>query len=57
MPKTELYKHDCSGEPAVRFATCAEIELADRLRHQLEERYLARSAPTSLSQERSGEGR
>ena len=57
MPKIERYNHDCGGEPAVNFATCAEITLADLLRHQLEERYLARSAPASPSQERSSEGR
>jgi hypothetical protein len=57
MPKIELYNRDGGSEPAVNFATCAEIALADQLRHQLEERYLARSAPASPSQERSSDGR
>jgi len=56
MLKIELYNHGSSGEPAPSFATDAEIEIADRLRHQLEERYLAPSAPSSPSQARSGEG-
>jgi hypothetical protein len=59
MLKTELHNRDTGGEPAARFATDAEIEIADRLRHQLEERYLARtapSAPASPSQKRSSEG-
>ena len=55
MLKIELYKHGSSGEPAASFATDAEIEIADQLRHQLEERYLAPSAPSSPSHERSGE--
>jgi hypothetical protein len=54
MLKIELYNHDTNGDPAVSFATDAEIELADRLRHQLEERYLAPSAPLPV---RSSEGR
>jgi hypothetical protein len=57
MLKIELYNHDSSDdEPAASFATDAEIEIADQLRHQLEERYLAPSAPSSPSQGRSGEG-
>ena len=50
MLKIELYNHGSSGEPAASFATDAEIEIADRLRHLLEERYLAPSAPSSPSQ-------
>jgi hypothetical protein len=45
MLKAELQDHDASGDPAARYATDSEIEIADRLRHQLEERYLAPSAP------------
>jgi hypothetical protein len=53
MLKIELYNHDTSGDPAVRFATDSEIEIADQLRRQLEERYLAPSAPSSQLQVRS----
>jgi hypothetical protein len=62
MLKIELYNHGSSGEPAASFATDAEIEIAEQLRHQLEERYLAPSSssspssPSSPSQQRSGEG-
>ena len=56
MFKIELYKHAPGGEPTATFATDAEIAIADQLRRQLEERYLAKSAPSSPSQERSGEG-
>jgi hypothetical protein len=42
-------------EPTPNFASTAEIELAEQLRHKLEERYLeASGAPASL-QSRSGE--
>ena len=54
MLKTELYNHDNIGDPPASFATDAEIEIADQLRHQLEERYLAPSAPHSPLQVRSG---
>jgi hypothetical protein len=43
MLKTELNNHEASDDPPASFATDAEIEIADQLRHQLEERYLARS--------------
>ena len=56
MFKIELYKHAPGGEPTATFATDAEIAIADQLRRQLEERYLAQSVPSSPSQERSGEG-
>ena len=55
MLKIELYNHSSSGEPAASFATDAEIEIADQLRHQLEERYLGHSAAPPPLQERSGE--
>jgi len=55
MLEIELYKHDTDGDPAVSFATDAEIEIADQLRHRLEERYLASSAPSSPLQVRSSE--
>ena len=56
MPKIELHNHDISFEPAPRFATDAGIELAEQLRHQLEERYLGSSEAPSRLQARSGEG-
>lgn len=56
MLKIELYNQDTNGEPAARFATDAEIEIADRLRRQLEERYLARSAPSSPMPVRASKG-
>ena len=43
MLKTELNNHDASDDPPATFATDAEIEIADQLRRQLEERYFARS--------------
>jgi hypothetical protein len=42
MLNTELNNHEASDDPAATFATDAEIEIADQLRRQLEERYLAR---------------
>ena len=53
MFKIELYNHDDIGGPPASFATDAEIEIADQLRHQLEERYLGPSAPYSPLQVRS----
>jgi hypothetical protein len=47
MIKTELYKREADADPVMSFATVADIEFADQLRHQLEERYLAHSAPSS----------
>jgi hypothetical protein len=47
MLKVELYNRDTNGDPAACFATAAEIEIAEQLRHQLEERYLAPFAPPS----------
>ena len=47
MNRTELYNHDAEADPVTSFATDAEIEFADQLRHQLEERYLGHPAPTS----------
>ena len=47
MLKVELYNHDINVDPAPSFATDAEIEFADQLRHQLEDRYLAPSAPST----------
>jgi hypothetical protein len=38
---------DASFEPAPRFASDAEIALAEQLRRQLEERYFGRTASAS----------
>ena len=48
MVKTEPYNHELDGDPPAAFATDAEIEFADRLRRQLEARYLigSEAAPT-----------
>ena len=56
MFKVELHETDALGDPAPRFATDAEIRIAARLRHQLEERYLAPRAAHLPSPPRSGEG-
>jgi hypothetical protein len=47
MNKIESYNHDANADPVISYASDAEIEFADQLRQQLEERYLARSAPSS----------
>jgi hypothetical protein len=54
MLKIQLPNHDTGFEPAPRFASDAEIELADRLRRQFEERYFGASAAPSNSPVRSG---
>jgi hypothetical protein len=56
MLKIELHNHDANGDPAPSFATDAEIEIAEKLRHQLEERYLAPSAPYAALRVRLSEG-
>jgi hypothetical protein len=49
MLKAELNTYDTNNDPASCFATDAEIEVAEQLRHRIEERYLARSsAPLPL---------
>ena len=53
MLKIEPHNYNTGGDPAPIFATDAEIEIAEQLRHQLEERYLAPSA--APSRVRSGE--
>lgn len=47
MTRIELYNHDADADPVISFASDAEIELADQLRHQLEQRYFARAAPSA----------
>ena len=41
MIKVELNNRGPDGDPEPCFATSAEIEIADQLRHQLEKRLLA----------------
>jgi len=55
MPRTQPHNHDASVEPAPRFASDAEIALAEQLRHRLEERLLGPSAAPLPSLERSDE--
>lgn len=43
MVKIELQNYDTGSDPAPRYATDAEIALAEQLRHQLEERYFGSS--------------
>jgi hypothetical protein len=56
MLKTQLHNHHTSVEPTPRFASEAEIRLAEQLRHELEERYFGPSATPSPLQTRPGEG-
>lgn len=50
MLNIELHNRDVNVDPAPSFATDAEIEFAERLRDQLEERYLApAAAPTPVT--------
>ena len=55
MLKTQLHSHDTSVEPTPRFASEAEIRLAEQLRHELEERYFGPPATPSPLQTRPGE--
>ena len=49
MLTTEMHRRDINGDPAPNVASDADIEIADRLRRQLEERYLAGvTAPVPL---------
>jgi len=56
MLKTELSDTDPGPEPAPAVASDAEIELAQRLRRQLEARYLGPSAEPSPLPPPSGDG-
>jgi hypothetical protein len=47
MTRIERYKHDADADPVISFATEADIEFADELRHLLEELYFARPPLTS----------
>jgi len=55
MLKIQLHNHDAGVEPAPSFASDAEVQLAERLRRQIEERYLGLSAAPPPLLERSGE--
>jgi hypothetical protein len=55
MFKLEPYNTDAIGDPAPRFASDAEIRTAERLRHELEERYLVPSAARPPLPPRSSE--
>lgn len=46
MTKIERYNHHAVADPVISFASDDDIELADKLRHRLEQRYFARSAPS-----------
>jgi len=56
MPRVELHKRDIHGDPVPTFATDDEIRAAEQLRHQLEERYLARPWATAPSPTTPNEG-
>ena len=55
MRKKELSDREASVEPAPLYASDADIELAQRLRHQLEERYLGPSEAPSPLRYRKGD--
>jgi hypothetical protein len=55
MRKIQLPDHDATVEPAPLYASDAEIELAQQLRHQLEERYLGPSEAPSPLRDRKGD--
>lgn len=55
MLMTELPRSNSSDEPAACFPTDAEIEIAEQLRHQLEERYLGPSAADAPLREQARE--
>jgi hypothetical protein len=57
MLDIEGCKRDINGDPAPTFATDAEIQFAERLRRQLEERYLAPEAVNAPLPAGSREGR
>jgi hypothetical protein len=55
MTKIGLPDLDTGVDPAARYATDAEVEFAEWLRHRLEERYLGSSDSPSELPERAGE--
>ena len=56
MLKIELHNHEVNDDPPATFATDAEIEIANRMRHQLEERYLVRSETSAPLPAHSSKG-
>jgi hypothetical protein len=54
MSKSQFRDRDTLVEPAPLYASDADVELAQQLRHQLEERYFG-SSESSPTQDRSGE--
>ena len=57
MPKMRPPSRDIGLEPAPRFASAAEIALAEALRRQLEERYFGRPATAAASPARPDRNR
>jgi len=57
MPKLEPYKPESNDDPPAAFPSDAEIEIADQLRHRLEERYLPRPETSPPLPAPSGNGR
>jgi hypothetical protein len=55
MRKNQLPDSDATVEPAPLYASDADIELAQQLRHQLEERYLGPSQAPSPLRYRKGD--
>jgi hypothetical protein len=55
MRKNQLPDRDATVEPAPLYASDADIELAQQLRHQLEERYLGPSQAPSPSRYRKAD--
>ena len=55
MRKNQLPDRDATVEPAPLYASDADIELAQQLRHQLEERYLGPSQTPSPLRYRKGD--
>lgn len=53
--KNHFSDRDASVEPAPLYASDADIELAQQLRHQLEERYLGPSQAPSPLRYRKGD--
>ena len=45
MLKTDMPNYDINGDPVPNVASDAEIEIAEQLRHQIEERYLVGISP------------
>ena len=56
MLKIERHNQDTGSDPPARFATDADIEIANLLRRQIEERYLATSVASPPMQVDSGKG-